>query len=87
MSIAPSLSAPLVDLSDPDVFVPAYPAEHFRWLRQNDPIWWNPSARDEGFWVVSRYQDIWNVSLDQKTFSSARRGAIQHPDGARDVPP
>jgi cytochrome P450 len=77
MSIAPSLSSPLVDLSDPDVFVPAYPHEHFRWLRQHDPVWWNPSASGEGFWVVSRYQDIWSVSLDQKTFSSARRGAIQ----------
>jgi cholest-4-en-3-one 26-monooxygenase len=77
MSIAPSLSTPLVDLSDPDVFVPAYPHDHFRWLRQNDPVWWNPSAFGTGFWVVSRYKDIWDVSLDQKTFSSARQGAIQ----------
>jgi len=77
MSIAPSLSAPLVDLSNPDVFVPAYPHDHFRWLRQNDPVWWNPSQFGSGFWVLSRYKDIWDVSLDQKTFSSARQGAIQ----------
>ena len=77
MSIAPSLSAPLVDLSNPDVFVPAYPHAHFRWLRENDPVWWNPSQFGTGFWVVSRYKDIWDVSLDQKTYSSARQGAIQ----------
>ena len=70
MSIAPALSGPLVDLSDPDVFVASYPHEHFRWLRQNDPVWWNPSARDEGFWVVSRYHDVVAAGGDASTFSS-----------------
>jgi cholest-4-en-3-one 26-monooxygenase len=77
MGIASSPSSSLVDLSDPDVFVPAYPHEHFRWLRRHEPVWWNDSAHGTGFWVVSRYRDVWSVSLDQKTFSSARRGAIQ----------
>jgi cholest-4-en-3-one 26-monooxygenase len=40
-------------------------------------VWWNPSTQGSGFWVLSRYQDIWDVSLDQRTFSSARCGAIQ----------
>jgi len=76
MGIAASPSAPLVDLSDPDVFVPGYPHAHFRWLREHEPVWWNASAYGSGFWVLSRYKDVWDVSLDQKTFSSARQGAI-----------
>jgi cholest-4-en-3-one 26-monooxygenase len=77
MGIATSMNAPLVDLSNPEVFVPAYPHGHFRYLRRHAPVWWNASAKGPGFWVVSRYQNVWDVSLDQKTFSSARQGAIQ----------
>jgi cholest-4-en-3-one 26-monooxygenase len=69
---------PLVpaDLADPDLFVPGWPADVFRQLRADAPVAWNASAQGNGFWVVSRYQDIWDVSLDQKTFSSARNGAV-----------
>ena len=52
MGVAASLNAPLVDLSDPDNFVAAYPHDHFRWLRENEPVWLNPSAEGSPFWVV-----------------------------------
>jgi cholest-4-en-3-one 26-monooxygenase len=64
------------DLSDPDLFVRGWPADVFRRLRAEAPVAWNDSANGNGFWVVSRHQDVWDISLDQKTFSSARNGAI-----------
>src|SRR5262249_7091673 len=37
---------------------------------------WNDMPGDVGCWSLLKYQDIFDVSLDQKTFSSARDGAI-----------
>jgi cytochrome P450 len=65
-----------VDLSDPDLFVAGYPHAAFHRLRTEAPVAWNRSAVGNGFWVISKYRDVWNVSLDQRTFSSARNGAI-----------
>jgi cholest-4-en-3-one 26-monooxygenase len=72
----PAMPRVPADLSDPDLFVRGWPADVFRTLRADAPVAWNDSARGNGFWVVSRHQDVWDVSLDQKTFSSARNGAI-----------
>ncbi len=44
------------------------PYEVFRRLRAEAPIWYN-SKYD--FWVLSRYEDVLNASLDTDTFSSA----------------
>jgi len=70
-----------VDLS-PDVFQRGYPHEAFRLLRAQAPVFWYKRPESSGFWVVSTYRDIERVSLDQKTFSSARGGAL-----LRDMPP
>jgi cholest-4-en-3-one 26-monooxygenase len=64
-----------VDLSDPDTFVRGYPHEAFARWRVEAPVFWHPT-RQKGFWVLSRYQDVWQASLDQRTFSSARQGSI-----------
>jgi cholest-4-en-3-one 26-monooxygenase len=75
-------STPLeaIDLNSPDSFADGFPVEVFKMLRAEAPVHWHPpTERDpEGFWVVSRYKDVWSVSLDQATFSSTRRGAIRH---------
>src|SRR5262249_50693049 len=39
---------------------------------------------DTDFWAVTRYRDVFAVSLDQKTFSSQRRGAILRPWNAEE---
>src|SRR5260370_41621128 len=31
---------------------------------------------DTGFWAITKYKDIFAISLEQKTFSSARAGVI-----------
>src|SRR5439155_858700 len=65
-----------IDLSNPDLFAAGPPHEAFRVLRREAPLFWNGNGGSDGFWALTRYRDIWNVSLDPKTFSNARRGTI-----------
>jgi cytochrome P450 family 142 subfamily A polypeptide 1 len=41
--------------------------ERFRWLRENDPIYW--SEKDQ-LWVITRYEDVQYVSKNQAIFTS-----------------
>jgi len=65
-----------IDLANPDTFVPGYPHDAFALLRREAPVYWHPSQGGSGFWVVSKYRDVMAVSLDSRTFSSARGGTI-----------
>jgi cholest-4-en-3-one 26-monooxygenase len=72
----PNLRPP-IDLIDQDHYEAAGPPyAAFARLRRESPIYWNAMPGDVGFWSILRYKDIFDVSLDQKTFSSARAGAI-----------
>ncbi len=68
----------MIDLSDDETFRGGFPHDHFRWLRDHDPVSWHePTARTpdgEGFWVVSRHADVAAVLRDPVTFSSDRGG-------------
>ena len=66
-----------VNLIDPDRFLDGPPHGDFALLRREAPVFWHENPAGEGFWVLTRYHDVWKVSLDQHTFSSARRGPIQ----------
>jgi cytochrome P450 len=60
------------NITDPDVYVHGVPHATFRRLRDHDPVsWWNePDGR--GFWAVTRYHDILEVSRHPHVFSSAK---------------
>ena len=78
-AVAPA-SAYGADLSNPDSFVAGVPHETFRRLRREAPVYWHPdSVYGGGFWAVTRHAEVWKVSLDQKTFSSARGSALLPP--------
>src|SRR5262249_9341974 len=70
----PRLRSPidLLDQSHYETFGP--PHEVFRELRAECPIYWNEMPGDTGFWSILKYKDIFDVSLDQKTFSPAGSG-------------
>jgi cholest-4-en-3-one 26-monooxygenase len=56
-----------LDLSDPDLLVDHLPLDEFAWLRQNQPVRWNPQPSeagygDAGFWAVTRHADITAVT-------------------------
>jgi linalool 8-monooxygenase len=61
-----------VDLKNPDLYVSGVPHEHFTRLRREDPVHWNPEAGGNGFWCITRYDDIVAISKNPTLFSSAR---------------
>jgi cytochrome P450 family 142 subfamily A polypeptide 1 len=60
-----------VDVSyiDSSNWVEADMRERFRWLRENDPVYW--SEKDQ-LWVLTRYDDVEYVSKHQEIFTSAK---------------
>ncbi len=49
----------------------------FRRLRKERPVHWNAMPDGgEGVWAVLKYRDVFDVSLDTKTFSAAKSGVI-----------
>ncbi|MDG2333212.1 MAG: cytochrome P450 [Myxococcota bacterium] len=73
-----------VDLFDSTTFERAIPHEYFAWLREHEPAHWQPptplradvakvlETEQRGYWAVSRYRDIVDISLNQELFSSER---------------
>ncbi|MEZ5855468.1 MAG: cytochrome P450 [Hyphomicrobiaceae bacterium] len=63
-----------IDLSDGQAFAQGFPHEHFAWARTHAPVYWHePTARTpggEGFWVVSRHEDIMGIMCAPETYSS-----------------
>lgn len=65
-----------VDLSSPDAFVAGVPHDHFRHLRETDPVHWQSECplpdvpQGPGYWALTRYEDIAFVSKNSELFSS-----------------
>lgn len=70
------------DVTDPDIYAERVPVEEYAELRRTAPIWWNPQPaeiggfHDEGFWVVSKYADVKEVSRRSDVFSNFENTAI-----------
>jgi cytochrome P450 family 142 subfamily A polypeptide 1 len=47
------------------------PHPHFRWMRENAPVYWDPTA-DGGLWGVAGYEDVLAVSRDPELFCSSK---------------
>lgn len=77
------------NIIDPDIF-PAEqgpPHQLFDHWRETTPVHWNPenpayvtpmlgSTGVKGFWALTRYQDVYDVSMDQERFSSYEGGIV-----------
>lgn len=65
-----------VDLSNGQNFAQGFPHEFFKHLRANEPAFWHEPTEHtpggEGFWVVSRYDDIDHVFRNPDLFSSEK---------------
>ena len=59
------------DLKDPDLYLDRAPHDVFARLRREAPVYWNPEADGAGFWALTRYADIVEVSRQPELFSSA----------------
>lgn len=77
-----------VDLFDSATFEHEVPHDYFAWLRENEPVHWQPPCEpnvnleelmlleQRGYWAITRHRDIIEISLDQQRFSSERGTVI-----------
>lgn len=66
-----------IDLHDPHVFTDGPPHALFAYMREHVPVHRNPAHGDQdGFWSLTRYDDVVEANKDWETFSSARRGTF-----------
>jgi linalool 8-monooxygenase len=61
-----------INLKDSRLFLGAPPHDLFAWLRAHAPVHWNAPPEGPGFWNITRYQDVLQISTDPALFSSAR---------------
>jgi cytochrome P450 family 142 subfamily A polypeptide 1 len=47
------------------------PWERYRWMRDEAPVYWDPSA-DSGLWAVTRYADIMQIAKTPEIFCSGQ---------------
>ncbi|WP_433732162.1 cytochrome P450 [Nocardia sp. CA-129566] len=71
------------DFTDPALWENRMPVEEFATLRRTAPVWWcaqpdetSGGFRDGGYWVVSKHEDVKEISRSPELYSSARKGAI-----------
>ncbi|MFF5535974.1 cytochrome P450 [Streptomyces cinerochromogenes] len=58
-----------IDLNDLDLFVSGDPHAAWSWLRENAPVYWNPTP-EGGFWALTKYEDVAAAYIDASAFSS-----------------
>jgi cholest-4-en-3-one 26-monooxygenase len=61
-----------IDLLDRDRFTQGIPHEWFTWLRANAPVFHHEEPGGDGFWVITRYDDIVTANRDAGSFSSSQ---------------
>jgi cholest-4-en-3-one 26-monooxygenase len=66
-----------IDLLDRDVFTQGVPHEWLTYLRNNHPVYHHPEPDGPGFWVITKYDDVFAVGRDAGTYSSDQdRGGV-----------
>jgi cytochrome P450 len=51
------------------------PYPHYRWFRDEEPCTYNPRM---DFWALFRFQDVWDATLDWKTYSSSLGPSLEN---------
>ena len=59
-----------IDLMDPDAFVRMDHHDWFTRLRAEDPVHWYDDGEGQGFWNLTKYDDVVMVNRDSALFSS-----------------
>jgi len=57
-----------VKFLDSNAWVEHEMRERFRWLRENDPVYWSEA---DDIWVITKYEDVVHCSKHQEIFTSA----------------
>ena len=69
----------VLDVSNPDAFEKGFPHELFRELRREAPVYWHEGdfAGGRGYWIISRYETIKQISRQPLLFGSAAGTAFE----------
>jgi cytochrome P450 len=84
--VGEDLGPPDADITDPDAFTSGVPHATFQRLRTTDPVsWWDErdagtGMSGSGFWAITRYDDLLQVSRQVDTFSSAQGITLEEMD-------
>jgi cytochrome P450 len=65
-----------IDLLSSKSFADGHPVEQYRWLRENAPVFWHDEPGGPGFWAVTGYDLVRQVSKAPDVFSSAAGGIM-----------
>lgn len=65
-----------IALDDPASFAYGHPHDQYRYLRREDPVHWHPEREGSGFWAVTRYRDVVEVSRNPAAWSSWLGGVM-----------
>ncbi|HVJ53039.1 MAG TPA: cytochrome P450 [Aliidongia sp.] len=68
-------TAPIVDLNNLDIYLDGPPHAAFKRMRHQAPIYWQDEHRtswEPGYWAITRYADIVQISKNPQIFSSAK---------------
>ncbi|NKB99047.1 MAG: cytochrome P450 [Pseudomonadales bacterium] len=69
-----------IDLLNPASFAQGHPLEQYRWLRDNDPVYWHEEPNGPGFWALTRFEDVAEVGREPFTYSSEPTIMIPDPE-------
>jgi cytochrome P450 len=65
-----------IDLISPEAFRHGHPWAQYAWLRANAPVYRHAQAGTDGFWAITKYDDIRTISRQPMLFSSAAKGPM-----------
>ncbi len=71
---------PGVDITSHDTYREDFPHAAFEQLRTEDPVAWVTEADGSGFWALTRYEDVVEVSRDYRRFTASRGIRIEEMD-------
>jgi cytochrome P450 len=69
------MAAP-IDLISPEAFRHGHPWSQYAWLRAHAPVYRHPQEGTDGFWAITKYDDVRAISRQPKLFSSAAKGVM-----------
>ncbi|MEO6398113.1 MAG: hypothetical protein ABIP13_06560, partial [Tepidiformaceae bacterium] len=73
MTLAETTRSQAIDLNDPELFKNNEAHEIFRRLRREEPVYWNEGGETfNGFWALTKYEDIMYVSRNPELFISSK---------------
>lgn len=65
-----------LDIYDPGLYVENVPHERFRFLRQQDPVFWQELPSGRGFWCLTKHADVKAASEAPEIFSAELGGVV-----------